>query len=387
MARSHARLLLTIWADPQWRALPRDAQWFYLLVLSQPQLNHAGVLQVPRHGWVHLAADDDAEKAIGAALDVLKERRYLVVDDETDELLIRSYIRNDGVADSPNTLKAALAAALAVQSPLVRAALYVELARLDRAAIEAKNPSNPKHVHPVVVYDRALAALEPQPGQLPPNGRKSITPSDGYGDGYGEGIGEPPGEGEGEGEGVTSVATHLQRQKTHTSGSKRERVRDTPPDPPDDGEPPAEVGAAIRDARATVRRHDRRDRQSWLRDGWRSPRVRAIVAAFSESGAAPLSRKLDTEWSMEITRWIDTYPDDVIATALREQRDAGFASPRAFEKFLTAAANRRPTPPPTSRTTAARDSTAAAFAAYRTDRPLPPARPVRELPLAQAEGT
>ena len=44
MARSEARVLVSIWSDPDWLALTSTAQRAYLLLLSQPKLSLAGCL-------------------------------------------------------------------------------------------------------------------------------------------------------------------------------------------------------------------------------------------------------------------------------------------------------------------------------------------------------
>lgn len=164
MARSHARILVTIWADPDWRGLPRDCQWFYELLLSQPHMTHCGVLQIPRRGWETCSDDDDNREAITRAMKTLGERQYIVVDEDTDEILVRSFMRHDGVIDGPpGTLKNALIAARAVASRRIRTALYVELAGVDQAVIAAKKVRE-GHEHPVETLRQTLLTLQPGPG-------------------------------------------------------------------------------------------------------------------------------------------------------------------------------------------------------------------------------
>jgi hypothetical protein len=130
MAREHARILTRIW-DPEsdFRNRSADAQRLYFLLLSQRSLNHAGVLPLTVKKWANCCAGTTADD-IWSALKELAEERYVVVDADTEEVLVRSYIRNDGVAKQPNILKAALRLASEVESPKLRAVLAGELRRL-----------------------------------------------------------------------------------------------------------------------------------------------------------------------------------------------------------------------------------------------------------------
>lgn len=130
MARSYAAIHLRIWADPEWRALDGDAQLLYLLLLSQPSLNLAGVLPLQARRWAACVGDWDAP-AVDMALSRLAEARFLVIDLDTEEVLVRSFIRNDGNYKIPNALKSLLQVSEGTQSPALRAVLAVELGRLE----------------------------------------------------------------------------------------------------------------------------------------------------------------------------------------------------------------------------------------------------------------
>lgn len=57
LSRKEARVFTSIWKDEDFTALPRSAQWFYLFLLSQPDLSHCGVLPLRPGRWVRKAAD------------------------------------------------------------------------------------------------------------------------------------------------------------------------------------------------------------------------------------------------------------------------------------------------------------------------------------------
>lgn len=130
MARSYAAIHCRIWTDPDWRALDSDAQLLYLLLVSQPQMNLAGVLPLQLRKWASCVAGWDIAD-VAKALDRLRDDRFVLVDEDTEEVLVRSLIRNDGSYRIPNVLKSLLIAAEGTQAPTLRRALAVELGRLE----------------------------------------------------------------------------------------------------------------------------------------------------------------------------------------------------------------------------------------------------------------
>jgi hypothetical protein len=130
--RSHARILVSIWTDPDFRALSPEAQRAYMLLLSQGSLNNAGVLPLTVKRWAagcHATTTGDVEKALAE----LDDHRYVVVDEDTEEVLVRSFIRNDGISKQPQMLKSALKEAVGIESARLRSVLAQELRKLERA--------------------------------------------------------------------------------------------------------------------------------------------------------------------------------------------------------------------------------------------------------------
>lgn len=178
MPRNHARLSLSIWADGDWVSLPLNAQWLYAALVSQPDINQAGVVSLTVKRWSHLCVGGSV-KIVCGALRVLSDRRYVVIDEDTEELLVRTFIRNDEVWRQPNTLKSACMSARAVQSPKIREALRDELLRLDMAKIETlRTPVG--HEPAADVVRMTIKVL----GDV--RGPHSATPSEGYGEPNGE---------------------------------------------------------------------------------------------------------------------------------------------------------------------------------------------------------
>lgn len=146
MARDHARILCRIWSDEDFKARSKGAQWMYFVLTSQRSLNNAGVLPMTLQRWANCSAGTTVEQILGY-LNELSEHKYVVFDAGTEELLIRSHIRNDGVAKQPNLLKNALERAGEVDSPKLRLVLASELRRLDRdSAVRVADELDPQGV-------------------------------------------------------------------------------------------------------------------------------------------------------------------------------------------------------------------------------------------------
>jgi len=130
MAREHARILCSIWRPgDDFRDRSPEAQRLYFLIVSQRELNNAGVIPLMVSKWARCSAGTTVDH-VEDALTELESSRYVVVDRETDEVLVRTFIRNDGVAKQPNILKSALRLARQIESQPIRDALARELTRI-----------------------------------------------------------------------------------------------------------------------------------------------------------------------------------------------------------------------------------------------------------------
>jgi hypothetical protein len=129
MARDHARILTAIWRDEDFRALPVDAQHTYLTAVSHDELSYCGRLDY-RPGRLAVLAKGNTAKKVEAAVARLVRARYVVLDRDTEELLIRTYVKHDGVLDRVNMGKAVARATTKLVSLQLRAALFEELARI-----------------------------------------------------------------------------------------------------------------------------------------------------------------------------------------------------------------------------------------------------------------
>ncbi|HEY1127262.1 MAG TPA: hypothetical protein VGF83_05835, partial [Actinomycetota bacterium] len=129
MARSHGRIHSAIWSDPDFLALEVGPQRMYMFLLSQPNLNHAGLLPLTMNRWASRCRGMTAAM-VRADLEVLAAARFIVLDFEAEELLIRTLVRGDGVYRQPLVMKRLVEDAQEITSAKLRVALLLELARL-----------------------------------------------------------------------------------------------------------------------------------------------------------------------------------------------------------------------------------------------------------------
>lgn len=176
MANAAALINEGMWRrDRDFRALPRLAQCTYLQLLSQKDLDCAGVLTL----HIDLLAKGCAELTIENLWEdfkTLEAARFIFVDADTDELFIRSYVRLVS-AKSPNAYKSALKVARMVNSPKIRAQLAAELRRLGRKdAAETADDINPLEPRQNPVGTPSEPVRIPSGGDIP-SGTPGISTS------------------------------------------------------------------------------------------------------------------------------------------------------------------------------------------------------------------
>ena len=161
MARSYGRIFATIWNDEDFRPLSVTAKLMYGFLISQTDLEHSGIIPLRPPRWARnlgLSVED-----VIAALKELDQARFTVTDEDWGELLVRSLIRRDDIWKQPNVFKSAAASAKACESATIKAALLLEIRRLDLTGVG-------RETHALI--DDLLAHLEPfgNPSPNPPEG-------------------------------------------------------------------------------------------------------------------------------------------------------------------------------------------------------------------------
>ena len=119
MARTEARIKTSIWTDDDdWLPLSSRAKLAYLTLLSQPNVSLCGVLAFTPGAWSIIMRL--SRRQVEEALDELTAHNFIVIDKKTDEVLIRSFVKNDGVLGKPNIIVACSKDYGAIHSKVIR---------------------------------------------------------------------------------------------------------------------------------------------------------------------------------------------------------------------------------------------------------------------------
>lgn len=127
--RQYALIHRVILDDPSWRCLTRSQQNLYLLLLLKLSTNLCGVVDW-RPKKLAVNASDMTVETIEADAVVLEKKLYIVRDEDTDEVLIRSFLRNDAPLKSSKTAIAVRSSYTDTASSKLRGVIVFELQRL-----------------------------------------------------------------------------------------------------------------------------------------------------------------------------------------------------------------------------------------------------------------
>lgn len=128
MARTYGKIHTRIWRDPDYKALTHSEQWLYEALISQSDLSLCGLILYRPGRWSKLASDVSHDDVHNLLL-LLEEKRYLCIDWDTEEVLIRSFSRNDGGAKHGKILIGIKAAIKEIESDSLRNTAASELQR------------------------------------------------------------------------------------------------------------------------------------------------------------------------------------------------------------------------------------------------------------------
>lgn len=129
MTREYSRRNVDIWGDPDMRALPFPAQYLYNVLWDHPALSYCGVLDWRPGKWSQLAGGLTPELVRTFAA-CLQARHFIVVDEETEEVLLRSWVRFDGLMKQPRLAVSFVSAYADLGSNSLRGVVVDELAKL-----------------------------------------------------------------------------------------------------------------------------------------------------------------------------------------------------------------------------------------------------------------
>jgi len=99
--KDHARVNLEIWGDDDWLDCSPAAQHLYLVLWTSPGLSYCGAGEW-HPGRIAARAKGWSAQAVMAAGVELSRDLFLLVDEETGEFLLRSWLKHDGLWKVPN---------------------------------------------------------------------------------------------------------------------------------------------------------------------------------------------------------------------------------------------------------------------------------------------
>ena len=132
-----AQIRPEMWIDDEWRALTMPAQHLYLLLLTDPDRSYVGLVDWKPTRIIQRASEWTLLELMRSAVE-LSYAHFLVFDQETEEVLVRSFIRHDGLLSQPRMAVSVANAFGVIGSNKIRAVVVHELARLKK-----ENPDLP----------------------------------------------------------------------------------------------------------------------------------------------------------------------------------------------------------------------------------------------------
>lgn len=223
MARDRANINTGIWNDADYRQLTPAAQWLYFLLMTHPTLTYVGVADWRPKRITPFAAGLTAGFIEDAASE-LSAGRYIVIDEDTEEVLVRSFVKHDGILKQPRLAVSMANAYAQTASNSIRGVVVHEL-RKQREA------------HPELQCwaDKRVADILSQPSISPsdlPAVGDGFTPAlgDGFGDGFTPNV--TPGFGPTEGMPTSTATSTTTPSSTEEGGSggKPKRATQLPDD-------------------------------------------------------------------------------------------------------------------------------------------------------------
>jgi hypothetical protein len=130
VARDYATIHVRIWGHPDVRGLEPLEQWLYLLLWTHPQLDYAGVIEWKPGRTVVPLADGVTAEGVREIVAGLVRKRFVVIDEATEELFVRPYFRFDGLLKQRTLPLSMVNAYSAVASNDLRMAIVGELKNL-----------------------------------------------------------------------------------------------------------------------------------------------------------------------------------------------------------------------------------------------------------------
>lgn len=135
MARTYARIKTALWHDDDWRSLSMPAQHLYFTLTTDPNLSYCGIAD-----WRPTRLSGKAGAWPVASVEMaareLCDARFLMICEATEEALVRSFVRHDGVLQNAKLSVSAANAVGSIASNDLRAIVIGEFQRAKKESPE-----------------------------------------------------------------------------------------------------------------------------------------------------------------------------------------------------------------------------------------------------------
>ena len=141
MAREYGKVWFSIFTDEHFTAQPAVDKLLYIALIAQPSLNYAGVQPINMRRLRKAMRDGNSiptERELELSLLRMERLGYVYTDEDTGEILVRSFMRRDEIDKQPNVLKSALRALSQIESHKLAHVMRGELARLTTPPVKSE---------------------------------------------------------------------------------------------------------------------------------------------------------------------------------------------------------------------------------------------------------
>lgn len=112
-----------IWNDPEFRDLTPYSKLLYIHFISHPKLTKVGVIDIHEDRWARAIGVEDVTPFVRE----LEAGRFVILDRDTEELAIRTYVKNDGFVGNWKMICAMWRSWEGVESDALRVALVANM--------------------------------------------------------------------------------------------------------------------------------------------------------------------------------------------------------------------------------------------------------------------
>lgn len=187
MARVYGSINVAIWEDAEFCNLSAGAQRTWFMLYTQPDIAACGTLALTVRRWQRTVRPDEREQFPGWLAELAAgETPFILIDEDTEELLVRSFVKWDLGYRNPKRLMAIKATANVIRSARLRQSMALSLAKLgigDCPSIPNGTPIDspsigdrtPKGLVTLVGKEPGPRIQEPEPGGDDPSLREPPT--------------------------------------------------------------------------------------------------------------------------------------------------------------------------------------------------------------------